>query len=217
MGEWGGHCFLKVSRFREKLSIDLAREFVDSAVLECWDVRLHRWGLGRHFDAFCREPPRPLSASLRIQTHSRKSGGTDAMSIDYGVMERSNAILTVRCDLGWRDREPGHLRVRPCPGMGWTWRRWAGDRQGRFELRRVCTRKGRGAHRCRGPRGGRHRRRVVGHAGIGRQAWVRSFAISSHKDKTDSPDADRADHWTTGRMAASRSSCWVEAGVWSAR
>ena len=27
----------------------------------------------------------------------------DATSIDYGVMERSNAILTVRCDLGWRD------------------------------------------------------------------------------------------------------------------
>ena len=30
-------------------------------------------------------------------------GNMDATSIDYGVMERSNAILTVRCDFGWRD------------------------------------------------------------------------------------------------------------------
>ena len=30
MGEWGGHAFLNVNRFREKPNIDLAREFVSS-------------------------------------------------------------------------------------------------------------------------------------------------------------------------------------------
>ena len=106
MGEWGGHCFLKVSRFREKPSIDLAREFVDSGQY-LWNAGMFVFTVGALKDALRRFLPRTSEALERVTQNpdslEDEWGNMDATSIDYGVMERSNAILTVRCDLGWRD------------------------------------------------------------------------------------------------------------------
>ena len=106
MGEWGGHAFLKVSRFREKPSIDLAKEFVESGH-HLWNAGMFVFTVGALKDGLRRFLPRTSEALERVTQNpdvlEDEWGNMDATSIDYGVMERSNAILTVRCDFGWRD------------------------------------------------------------------------------------------------------------------
>ncbi len=106
MGEWGGHAFLNVSRFREKPSVDLAEEFVESGNY-LWNAGMFVFTVGALKDAFRKFLPRTLEALERLAQNpaalEEEWGNMDATSIDYGVMERSSAILTVRCSLGWRD------------------------------------------------------------------------------------------------------------------
>ena len=106
MGEWGGHSFQKVARFREKPNIDLAREFAESGQ-HLWNAGMFVFTVGALKDAFRRFLPRTFEALERVTRNpsalEEEWGNMDATSIDYGVMERSNAILTVRSELGWRD------------------------------------------------------------------------------------------------------------------
>ena len=69
MGEWGGHAFLKVSRFREKPSIDLAKEFVESGH-HLWNAGMFVFTVGALKDGYGAVLPRTSEALERVTQNS---------------------------------------------------------------------------------------------------------------------------------------------------
>ena len=95
-----------VRRFVEKPDAETARDFLDggrhlwNAGVFVFSVETLRGELGQHL-------PRTAEALAELR-EGRMSlreawAQTDATSIDYGVLERSDAVLTVPCDPGWSD------------------------------------------------------------------------------------------------------------------
>lgn len=106
VGDWGGHAFRMVERFREKPNEETAREYL-SGGKHLWNAGMFVFSVGSVRDAFRHFLP---ATAVVLEELQRRPGRlaelwpeTDRISIDYGIMERSLHLLTVPCDLGWTD------------------------------------------------------------------------------------------------------------------
>lgn len=102
----------EVVNFVEKPDIERARTFVESGEY-LWNSGIFVWKVSVILDSLCRYLPRVYKAMLKI----RDSIGTKneyqdieaayseipSISIDYGVLERSDDILVIPADFGWSD------------------------------------------------------------------------------------------------------------------
>lgn len=113
-GEAGG---LKVSRFVEKPDLKTAETYV-AAGNYFWNSGMFCFKVGTVLEEFANHAPDVLDAAVESIANSRltQSAGyrclaLDAdsfakvpdISIDYALMERSDRVATVPCDIGWSD------------------------------------------------------------------------------------------------------------------
>ncbi|MGB0639836.1 MAG: mannose-1-phosphate guanylyltransferase [Myxococcota bacterium] len=106
VGSWGGQQFHAVERFSEKPDFDTASKYVAGG-RHLWNAGMFVFSVDGIRDAFRSFLPRSAEA-LEIIQHDPTSfeeqwGSLDAISIDYGIMERSRHILTVPCEIDWSD------------------------------------------------------------------------------------------------------------------
>lgn len=102
----------KLDRFVEKPNLDKAREYVNSGMYY-WNSGMFIWKVSRVIDAFERFLPRIYhhfeqmrgvfcspDAQERVDA---LYGELDSISIDYGVMERTDEAVVIPGDFGWND------------------------------------------------------------------------------------------------------------------
>ncbi len=106
MGTWGGFSFHMVERFTEKPDIERARLFVSGGD-HLWNAGIFVFTVDAVRDAFRTHLPDTALALEAVQRNPDRLAELwerfDAVSIDYGIMEKSRHILTVACDMGWND------------------------------------------------------------------------------------------------------------------
>jgi len=106
VGEWHGHALHQVERFVEKPGPEMAQHFVEGG-RHLWNAGMFVFGVDTIRDAFRAHLPKTHEALERIANHpdalAAEWGNMDAISIDYGIMERSRHVLTVPVDMGWND------------------------------------------------------------------------------------------------------------------
>ena len=106
VGEWQGHAFRMVERFREKPDGDTAREYLAGG-RHLWNAGMFVFNVEAVRDAFRHFLPATAMVLEQLQRRPERLEElwpeTDSISIDYGVMERSMHLLTVPCDVGWTD------------------------------------------------------------------------------------------------------------------
>ncbi|MEE4619161.1 mannose-1-phosphate guanylyltransferase/mannose-6-phosphate isomerase [Pseudomonas viridiflava] len=108
---------LKVLRFVEKPDLKSAQSYV-AAGNYLWNSGMFCFQVGMVLDEFSKHAPDVLDAAERVLASSRLSQANnyyclavDAdsfasvpdISIDYALMERSDKVATVPCDIGWSD------------------------------------------------------------------------------------------------------------------
>ncbi|MCF7545252.1 mannose-1-phosphate guanylyltransferase/mannose-6-phosphate isomerase [Pseudomonas petrae] len=113
-GEAGG---LKVSRFVEKPDLKTAETYV-AAGNYFWNSGMFCFKVGTVLEEFAKHAPDVLDAAVESIASSRltQSAGYHCLaldpdsfakvpdiSIDYALMERSDKVATVPCDIGWSD------------------------------------------------------------------------------------------------------------------
>lgn len=113
-GDAGG---LKVARFVEKPDFKTAESYV-AAGNYFWNSGMFCFKVGTVLEEFAKHAPDVLEAAVASITSSRLTQSTgyqclslDAdsfakvpdISIDYALMERSDRVATVPCDIGWSD------------------------------------------------------------------------------------------------------------------
>jgi mannose-1-phosphate guanylyltransferase/mannose-6-phosphate isomerase len=107
----------KVVRFVEKPTLERARQFVKSGGYY-WNSGMFLFQAGAILNEMERHSPEILRATNLCLAHSRRLGGSGEMyveldsatfeavpsdSIDYAVMEKSERVSVVPCDMGWSD------------------------------------------------------------------------------------------------------------------
>ncbi len=106
VGDWKGHPFFMVDRFREKPDAATAADYVEGG-RHLWNAGMFVFSVGAIRDAFRHFLPATAEVLEEIQRRPDRLEAlwaeTDRISIDYGIMERSMHILTVPCDPGWTD------------------------------------------------------------------------------------------------------------------
>lgn len=113
-GEAGG---LKVSRFVEKPDLKTAETYI-AAGNYFWNSGMFCFKVGTVLEEFAKHAPDVLNAAVESIASSRltQSAGYHCLaldadsfakvpdiSIDYALMERSDKVATVPCDIGWSD------------------------------------------------------------------------------------------------------------------
>jgi mannose-1-phosphate guanylyltransferase len=108
---------LEVARFVEKPDLKTAQAYV-AAGNYFWNSGMFCFQVGTVLEAFAKHAPDVLEATATSIASSRLTQGAgyhclavDAdsfakvpdISIDYALMERSNKVATVPCDIGWSD------------------------------------------------------------------------------------------------------------------
>lgn len=106
LGEFEAHDFLRVERFVEKPNAATAAEYLASDSY-LWNAGMFVFTVEAARDAFRQHLPATWALLERLRYEPGDLGRLypqmDATSIDYGIMERSRHVLTVRADLGWSD------------------------------------------------------------------------------------------------------------------
>lgn len=101
-----GMAVRRVTRFREKPDQQTAEQYVQSGRY-LWNAGMFVFSTRDVLAAFAAHLPRSAAALQRIAADPDALEAAwaemDATSIDYGIMERSQNILTVPCDPGWSD------------------------------------------------------------------------------------------------------------------
>jgi mannose-1-phosphate guanylyltransferase len=104
-GTYAGEAFFAVARFIEKPDLSTAeRLLAGGGVL--WNGGMFVWTVPAILEAYRRHLPlthRVLGALERGVSVQDVWDGTDATSIDYGVLEREEKLLVVPCEFGWSD------------------------------------------------------------------------------------------------------------------
>ncbi len=108
---------LKVTRFVEKPDLKTAESYI-AAGNYFWNSGMFCFQVGTVLEEFSRHAPDVLEAAAHSLASSRLSQGSgyhclsvDAdsfakvpdISIDYALMERSDKVATIPCDIGWSD------------------------------------------------------------------------------------------------------------------
>ncbi len=105
-GKWGSMDVHTVARFVEKPDPDTAQSYLDGGT-HLWNAGMFVFTVGAARDAYRAHLPRSAEALERIaqnpESIESEWGNLDAISIDYGIMERSRHILTIPLDVGWSD------------------------------------------------------------------------------------------------------------------
>jgi len=106
LGDWGGSAFLRVERFVEKPDHDTAVSYLQGG-MHLWDAGMFVFTVEAIRDAFRAYLPKTW-AHLENLRHSPETiqevyPKLERISLDYGIMERSNHVLTVRAAFGWSD------------------------------------------------------------------------------------------------------------------
>ena len=106
LGEFENHDFLRVQRFVEKPNAATAAEYLASGD-HLWNAGMFVFTVEAARDAFRQHLPNTWALLERLRYEpgdlARLYPQMDATSIDYGIMERSRHVLTVRAELGWSD------------------------------------------------------------------------------------------------------------------
>ncbi|MDG1482130.1 MAG: sugar phosphate nucleotidyltransferase [Myxococcota bacterium] len=105
-GQWAGQSLRVVSRFQEKPDATTAAQYVASG-RHLWNAGMFVFTAGAVLSAFAAHLPRSAVALRRIAADpgslAEAWGELEATSIDFGIMERVDNILTAPCDPGWSD------------------------------------------------------------------------------------------------------------------
>ena len=106
VGEWGGCNVHAVDQFIEKPDPDTAQRYLDVGG-HLWNAGMFVFTVGALRDAYRSHLPRTAEALERVGNDpirlDEEWGNMDAISIDYGIMERCRHVLTVPLDVGWSD------------------------------------------------------------------------------------------------------------------
>ncbi|ABO53827.1 mannose-1-phosphate guanylyltransferase/mannose-6-phosphate isomerase [Burkholderia vietnamiensis] len=107
----------RVKRFVEKPTVDVARQYVESGSF-LWNSGMFCFTAAFLLAEMAKHCPEVLEATRACIAQSRQSEGggvslvelngdqlnrTPDISIDYALMERSDKVAVVRCDIGWSD------------------------------------------------------------------------------------------------------------------
>jgi mannose-1-phosphate guanylyltransferase len=105
-GRYGRLEALRVSRFVEKPDLARARAFVEGGA-HLWNAGMFAFTARALSAAVAAHLPRTAAALAPIRDDPDALHlawpETDAISLDFGVMERAANILTMPCDVGWSD------------------------------------------------------------------------------------------------------------------
>jgi len=107
----GGREFRRVARFAEKPSREEAQAYIEQGYL--WNSGMFVWrastiqkeiethlpDLHRAITDLARTPPGPQREEALRRTYP----SLEAVSVDYGVMEKSSEVVVVPCRFGWND------------------------------------------------------------------------------------------------------------------
>lgn len=104
--------FLKVQQFREKPNAETAREFVEAGNFS-WNSGMFIWSVKSIQKAFDSHLPSIntifKSGQGKYNTSDEQSfineiyPQCESISIDYGIMEKSESVYVTRADIGWSD------------------------------------------------------------------------------------------------------------------
>ena len=106
VGSWGDSGFLKVAQFVEKPDFHTAEKYLETGRY-LWNAGMFVFTVGAIQDAFQAYLP-ALWGQLEVLRDSPELLAElypkmERISIDYGIMERSEHVLTVRAQFGWSD------------------------------------------------------------------------------------------------------------------
>lgn len=105
-GSVGGGPARRVRRFTEKPDATTAEAWASGGT-HLWNAGMFVFPVGVMREAFAVHLPRSAAALEQIRADPGAVGASwgelDATSIDYGIMERLDSLLTVPCDIGWSD------------------------------------------------------------------------------------------------------------------
>lgn len=105
-GVYGGLMLREVARFREKPDLATAERWVAGGG-HLWNAGMFVFTVASMRDAFEAHLPRSAAALAALKVAPERLPELwpelEATSIDYGIMERSDRILTVPCDPAWSD------------------------------------------------------------------------------------------------------------------
>lgn len=108
---------MKVARFVEKPSLEVAQSYL-AAGNYFWNSGMFCFKVGSVLEEFEKHAPDVLQAAIQAKASSRLAEGkgysclsidpdsfgqVPDISIDYALMERSERVATVPCDIGWSD------------------------------------------------------------------------------------------------------------------
>ena len=105
-GVWAGQTLRVVDRFREKPDEATAQTYLEGGQ-HLWNAGMFVFTAGAILEAFRAHLPRSADALDRIAAApaalAELWGELEATSVDFGIMERADNILTVPSDPGWSD------------------------------------------------------------------------------------------------------------------
>lgn len=102
---------IKVERFVEKPNKELAKEYVSSGNY-LWNGGMFIWTVGNILREICKYSPNTFEALHQIEEVeeeylqnliNRVYKNTEAISIDYSVLEKSKEVYVIPSDFGWDD------------------------------------------------------------------------------------------------------------------
>jgi mannose-1-phosphate guanylyltransferase len=103
------HRLHRVVTFREKPDLETAKEYIDNGFL--WNAGMFLWRADTILDAFRAHLPRLYShlsamasrAAIRTEDVREFYEKVEAVSIDYGVMEKASDAGVIPAEFGWND------------------------------------------------------------------------------------------------------------------
>ncbi|MBU4485105.1 mannose-1-phosphate guanylyltransferase [bacterium] len=101
-GRWPAYV---VSQFVEKPAIAVAQKYMDEGGY-FWNSGMFMWQASFVLDELAKYLPKMhtlLKRYSKIESLNDFFMEADSISIDYGIMERSERVVTIPCDLGWAD------------------------------------------------------------------------------------------------------------------
>lgn len=128
LGEPAANDVYKVQSFTEKPERQFARMFMDSGEFY-WNTGLFLSNARYCFDCFCKLLPSVLrsfdQSNPQFSIHDEDAFIRDNfpsypnLSIDYGILEKSDNVFVMKCDFGWADLGTWHSMyeaMRKCEG-----------------------------------------------------------------------------------------------------
>ena len=105
-GDFGGRGLVQVARFVEKPDAETARAYMAGG-RHLWNAGMFVFTAGAVLAAFARHLPESAATLAQIEAAPERLEALwpalEKTSIDYGIMERAERVLTVPARIGWSD------------------------------------------------------------------------------------------------------------------